>query len=136
MGPSLLYAEFIEFPQWTGNSRPPGNPTVPTCPLNLGYFGLKTPGIFRDLLGDHFARVESSRDQHLTMFILHFHVFVAFLTTQKSHENPRFCRTLQNLVPCPDDRAQNSVQDSIDESSVRPNPTLVFAKILFNFCHF
>ena len=40
------------------------------------------------------------------------------------------------LGPCPDDRAQNSVQDSINESSVRPNPTLVFAKILFQFCHF
>ena len=35
--------------------------------------------------------------------------------------------------PCPDDRAQNSVQDSLNESSVRPNPTLVFSKILFRF---
>ena len=33
------------------------------------------------------------------------------------------------LGPCPDDRAQNSVQDSLNESSVRPNPTLVFSKI-------
>ena len=29
-------------------------------------------------LGDHFARVESSGDQNLTMFILHFHVFFHF----------------------------------------------------------
>ena len=36
------------------------------------------------------------------------------------------------LGPCPDDRAQNSMQDSL-ESSVRPNPTLVFSKILFQF---
>ena len=44
-------------------------------PLKIRFFGLKTPGIFRDFLGDHFARVESSGDQNLTMFILHFHVF-------------------------------------------------------------
>ena len=30
------------------------------------------------------------------------------------------------LGPCPDDRAQNSVQDSLNESSIRPNPTLVW----------
>ena len=35
------------------------------------------------------------------------------------------------LGPCPDDRARNSVQDSLIESSVRPNPTLVFSKICF-----
>ena len=33
--------------------------------------------------------------------------------------------------PCPDDRAQHSVQDSLNESSVRPNPTLFFSKVLF-----
>ena len=37
------------------------------------------------------------------------------------------------LGPCPDDRAQNSVQDSLNESSVRPNPTLVFSKIRSQF---
>ena len=47
-------------------------------PLKFGFFGLKTPGFFRDFLGDHFARVESSGDQNLTMFILHFHVFSHF----------------------------------------------------------
>ena len=36
------------------------------------------------------------------------------------------------LGPCPDDRAQNSVQDSLNESSVRPNPTLVFFKNAFS----
>ena len=41
--------------------------------------------------------------------------------------NPR------TLGPCPDDRAQNSVQDSLNESSVRPNPTLFFSKIRFQF---
>ena len=35
------------------------------------------------------------------------------------------------LGPCPDDRAQNSVQDSLDESSGDPNPTLVFFKNTF-----
>ena len=40
------------------------------------------------------------------------------------------------LGPCPDDRAQTSVQDSLNESSVRPNPTLVFIRILFKICHF
>ena len=35
------------------------------------------------------------------------------------------------LGPCPDDRAQNSVQDSLNQSSVQPNPTLVFSNIRF-----
>ena len=38
-----------------------------------------------------------------------------------------------HLGPCPDDRAQNSVQDSLKKSSVRPNPTLVFSKIRSQF---
>ena len=33
----------------------------------------------------------------------------------------------------PDDRAQNSVQDSLTESSVRPNPTLFLSKIRSQF---
>ena len=37
------------------------------------------------------------------------------------------------LGPCPDDRAQHSVQDSLIESSVRPNPTLVCSKIRSQF---
>ena len=32
------------------------------CSLIVGFVGLKTPFFFRDLLGDHFARVESSGD--------------------------------------------------------------------------
>ena len=44
-------------------------------PLKIRFFRLKTPGNFRDFLGDHFARVESSGDQNLTMFTLDFHVF-------------------------------------------------------------
>ena len=35
------------------------------------------------------------------------------------------------LEPCPDDRAQNSVQDSLNESSVRPTPITVFFKNTF-----
>ena len=70
---------------------------------------------FLDFLGDHFARVESSGDQTLTMFILNFHVLSIF-------DPPKPCP----LRPCPDDRARNSVQDSLNESSVRPNPTLFF----------
>ena len=41
--------------------------------------------------------------------------------------NPR------TLGPCPDDRAQNSVLDSLNESSVRPNSTLFFSKIRSQF---
>ena len=40
------------------------------------------------------------------------------------------------LGPCPDCRADNSVQDSLNESSGDPNPTLVFSKILSGFCQF
>ena len=49
--------------------------TFSICFLKFDFFGVNPPGNFRDLLGDHFARVESSGDQNLTMFILHFHVF-------------------------------------------------------------
>ena len=66
-----------------------------------------------------------------------FYVFPIFdppKNSWKSKVSPPPSKPLP-LGPCPDDRAQNSVQDSINESSVRPNPTLVFAKILFQFCH-
>ena len=62
--------------------------------LKIRFFGLNPPGKFREFLGDHFARVESSGDQNLTMFILHFHVFLHF-RPPNHHENPRFCKTLQ-----------------------------------------
>ena len=75
-GPFVL--EFIEFPQWTRNFRPPRARTFSIIPLKNVFFRLKTPGNFRDFLGDHFARVESSGDQNLTMFILDFHVFLHF----------------------------------------------------------
>ena len=78
LGPSLLYMEFIQFPQWTGNPRPPGLRTFSIIPLKNLFFDLKTPGNFREFLGDHFARVESSGDQNLTMFMLHFQVFFHF----------------------------------------------------------
>ena len=52
------------------------------------------PRNFLDFLGDHFAMVESSGDQNLTMFMLHFHVFWIF-DPSKSYENPRFPLTLQ-----------------------------------------
>ena len=133
--------ECIEFPQWTRNFRPPRARTFSIIPLTLtiGFFRLKTPGHFRDFLGDHFARVESSGNPNLTMFILHFHVFL-HVRPPKIMKNPRFCRTLPNLVPW--DHAQMIERkilcriDSFNESSVRPNPTLVIIKLLFNFCHF
>ena len=49
----------------------------------------------------------------------------------EKHENPPWTTPPWNprtLGPCPDDRAQHSVQDSLNESSVRPDPTLVFFK--------
>ena len=39
MGPSLLYVEFIQFPQWTGNPRPPGLRTFSIIPLKIRLFG-------------------------------------------------------------------------------------------------
>ena len=62
LGPSLLYVEFIQFPQWTGNPRPPGLRTFSIIPLTIWFFELKTPGNFREFLGDHVARVKSSGD--------------------------------------------------------------------------
>ena len=71
------------------------------------------------------------------MFILDFHVFFLIFDPKiwksKVFENPS--KPLP-LGPCPDDRAQNSVQDSLNESSGDPNPTLVIIKILFKFCQF
>jgi|OM-RGC.v1.031033176 hypothetical protein len=69
-------------------------------PLTIRFFGLNIFGIFRDFLGDHFARVESSGDQTLTMLILDFHVFFSpIFDPPKNHENPRFPLPLQNLAP-------------------------------------
>ena len=65
------------------------------------------------------------------MLILHFHVFSHFWPPKKSWKSklsPPPSKPFP-LGPCPDDRAQNSVQDSLNESSVRPTPTLVFSKI-------
>ena len=41
---------------------------------------MNTLGDFQEFIGDHFARVESSGDQNLTMSILDFYVFVAKLS--------------------------------------------------------
>ena len=38
-------------------------------PLKIEFFGLKTPGIFRDFLGEQFALIESSGDPNLTNFM-------------------------------------------------------------------
>ena len=46
-----------------GNPRPPGIRIFSIFPLTIPFSGLKTHGNFQVLLGDRFARVESSRDQ-------------------------------------------------------------------------
>ena len=56
-------------------ARDPKQKKIMINPLKIGFFRLKTRGNVRDFLGDHFARVESSGDQNLTMFTLDFHVF-------------------------------------------------------------
>ena len=66
-------------------------------------FGLNIPGHFRDFLGDHFARVESSGDQNWTMFILHFHVFVCICDPPTSHGIEGFRKPFETL---PWDHAQ------------------------------
>ena len=75
--PNLLNVEFIEFPQWTGNSRPPGARTFfDNSSKNWVCLAEKKNGNVRDFLGDHFATVESSGNPNLTMFILDcFNVF-------------------------------------------------------------
>ena len=71
-------------------------------------------------------------------FQVSFSCFFLFLTPQEIQKPPPSDPPLKpfSLGPCPDDRAQTSVQDSLNESSVRPNPTLVLSKILFIFCQF
>ena len=51
------------------DNRPTG---YENSPLKTKCFGLNPRFFFRDFFGDHFARVESSGDQNLTMFILFF----------------------------------------------------------------
>ena len=46
---------------------------IPIFPLIVELFELKTPRHFQDVLGDNFARVESSGDPNPTMFVIHFH---------------------------------------------------------------
>jgi len=97
--------------------------------LIFWFFGLKTPGNARDFLGDHFARVESSGDQKVNHVHLAFSCFFSISDPPKKSQKSRVSSSPSKprpLGPCPDDRAQNSVQDSLNESSVRPNPTLVF----------
>ena len=55
------------------SSARPQTEKIMINPLKKMFFLLKTPDFFRDFLGDLFARVESSGDQNLTRFILHFH---------------------------------------------------------------
>ena len=64
-------------------------------PLQFGFFELKTLWFYRHFSGDHFELLESSGDQNLTTFILHFQVFSIFVPPkiQKSppdgpHKNP------------------------------------------------
>ena len=92
MGPSRLSGSTWENQQKWGDNI---FEFIRCFPLYWGFFELKTPRIVGDCLGDHFARVESAEDQNLTMCILHFHVFVAFSTPQKSHGNRRFPLPLQ-----------------------------------------
>ena len=72
--------------------------TVNIC-VNLGFFWNDPPYFFRDFLGDHFARVESSRDQNLTMFIVHFHVFFHFWPAKKVVKIHGFRKPFKTLSP-------------------------------------
>jgi hypothetical protein len=43
----------------------------------IGFVGPTAPYfLFVDFWGDHFVWVESSRDENLTMYIMHFHIFL------------------------------------------------------------
>jgi len=100
MAPSRLHPA----PQTAAKSAPPEILKKNCCSLQLRFLELKNPGNFRDVWGDHFAWVESSGDQNLTMFVLHFHAFLHFWPPQKAHKNERFSKTLQ--TPAPWDHAQ------------------------------
>ena len=104
---------------------------------NLGFFDW-TPLDFLGIFGEIILRGSRALETKIWPYSSLIFMFFCIFDPQKSWKS----KVLQNpskplpLGPCPDDRAQNSVQDSINESSVRPNPTLVFAKILFQVCHF
>ena len=69
-------------------SATPGTPNFFDNSLKNLFFELKTPGFFWEFLGDHFARVESSEDQDLTMSIVHVHVFSIFDPPKKVMMTP------------------------------------------------
>ena len=66
-------------------ARDPKQKKIMINPLKIWFFDLKTPGFFRDFLGDHFARVERSGDQNLTMLIRESSNNI--FKNEKNHEN-------------------------------------------------
>ena len=123
MGPSRLYGDTgdknAKIPRWTGGPGPPGSPKI-------GIFGPKTPGDPSDDLGRSFGIIFSPKFQHPTIFINHFHFFCKNIFQKnmnvKLFGHPLNPRALGTPL---DARAPYSIQDSLNESSVRPNGTPV-----------
>ena len=80
-------------------SETPRNPIFFKKILKCWVFGLKTPrfvsGFFRRSFCEG-RELRRSKSDHVHPA---FSCFFPFLTPQKSHENPRFSKTVQNLAP-------------------------------------
>ena len=68
-------------------------------PLTITFLWLKTPGNCRDILGDQFAPIESSRNPKLTMSILDFHNFSYFGPPKKVMKIQAFPSPFKTLSP-------------------------------------
>ena len=95
LGPSRLYGATCEqnakISRWTGGPGPPGS-------SKIGIFGPKTPGDPSDDLGRSFGIIFSSKFQHPTMLVHHFHVFLEN-DFSENHENRTFRASLEPQAP-------------------------------------
>ena len=94
---------------------------------NVRIFWPKSPGEPSDDLGRSFGIISTPKFQHPTMLVNHFHFCFVKTNSKKNMKVELFGHSLNprslGTPLCP--RAPNSIQDSLNESSVRPNGTPV-----------
>ena len=79
--------------------RPPGIRKIQFLLINVGFVWRNIRRIFGALFGDHFARVESSRDQNPTMFTLDFHNLLHLLPPTKVMKIHTFPKPFKSRMP-------------------------------------
>ncbi len=116
-------------------SANPGTPNFFNNSLKTCFFWAEKPWKFSGIFRRSFCEGRELRRPKSNHVHPAFSCFFPFLTPPKRSWKSKVSPPPSNqgfLGPCPDDRAQKVVPIALNESSVRPNPTLVFAKIFFN----